>query len=349
MTILFVGTFPGPVHGMSTVNQEIYQKLELDGFSVKKLNTSPKLLEPNIISRIGRIRFFLRVWYWILKANSESEVLYIALSGGLGQLFDIITLVFARIMKIRIILHHHSFAYLKYKKLITSILVMVAGSRATHIALCDDMKMKLISLYGTAKVLVFSNVTNLEFHKMEPIFRPLRTIGYLSNITSEKGGGIALDMAYALNRSDFPVNVLLAGPCTEPELSIKLEEACSESVIEWMGPVYGEDKVSFFSRIDLLVFPTLLNEAQPLVVWEAMAFGIPVIAYDRGCIMDQVGTSGLVMGEGEDFLANSISCIEIWLSDEELFIDLRKRTHLKFLNNVKFAESKYHELLQLCS
>lgn len=57
-----------------------------------------------------------------------------------------------------------------------------------------------------------------------------------------------------------------------------------------MGPVYGADKDRFYQQLDIFLFPTnYANEAEPLVVYEAMRRGVYVIACDRGAISEMLG------------------------------------------------------------
>ena len=70
-----------------------------------------------------------------------------------------------------------------------------------------------------------------------------------------------------------------------------------------LGPVHGAAKARFFAMIDVFVFPTrYAHEADPLVVWEALAAGRPVIAYARGCIREQVGDAGLLIEVHQSFV-----------------------------------------------
>ena len=55
--------------------------------------------------------------------------------------------------------------------------------------------------------------------------------------------------------------------------------------VEIIGPVYNEEKKQFFSDIDLLILPSI-NEAEPLVIYEAFSYGIPVVAFGVGCIQE---------------------------------------------------------------
>ena len=60
-------------------------------------------------------------------------------------------------------------------------------------------------------------------------------------------------------------------------------------VIDYVGPRYGRDKDAFYDSIDVLVFPTQ-NEAEPLVVHEAIERGVPVIAYGSGAIPEIINS-----------------------------------------------------------
>jgi glycosyltransferase involved in cell wall biosynthesis len=61
-----------------------------------------------------------------------------------------------------------------------------------------------------------------------------------------------------------------------------------------VGPVYGDAKFSFLSSIDLLLFPSKYpNEAQPVVIWESLSVGTPVVSTDVGAIAEQATHGGV--------------------------------------------------------
>jgi glycosyltransferase involved in cell wall biosynthesis len=59
--------------------------------------------------------------------------------------------------------------------------------------------------------------------------------------------------------------------------------------LDYVGPIYGDAKDTFFSDLDVFIFPTgYFNEAQPIVLYEAVAAGALVISVDRGAIREQI-------------------------------------------------------------
>ncbi len=69
--------------------------------------------------------------------------------------------------------------------------------------------------------------------------------------------------------------VRVAEPCYDGYLVEALKMATEEGLLERLGPVYGKDKSQFWKMTDAFVFPTQ-NEAEPLVLWEAPAAGVPI-------------------------------------------------------------------------
>ena len=120
--------------------------------------------------------------------------------------------------------------------------------------------------------------------------RGLSAIGYLSNISFEKGIDRFLDVMAALRARGSRLTGRIAGPFADHSVKHYVEERVAEiGGIEYVGPVFGESKSRFLSSIDMLVFPTrYLHEAQPLVVYEAQAAGVVVSASDRGCIAQMI-------------------------------------------------------------
>jgi glycosyltransferase involved in cell wall biosynthesis len=249
---------------------------------------------------------------------------YLGVAGGYGQLYDIAFASLARLSGIRLFLHHHSYAYLQKRRPITAMLVRVAGPSATHIVLCEDMKERLIDLYGTAiRVSVVSNSTNSQPPSEPPRPRTrLNTIGFISHLSRSKGVLEFIDVADRLRRTHSDMQAFLAGPIDEPSLKpILARRLLLAPWIKYFGPIYGEAKSMFYRDIDVLVFPTrYINEAEPMVIAEALAHGVAVITCVRGCIGSVItGGGGVVIGEGRDVVAEAERVLLEWYRDSALF------------------------------
>jgi glycosyltransferase involved in cell wall biosynthesis len=182
------------------------------------------------------------------------------------------------------------------------------------------MKIKLQEKYGIMLVSVLSNLVLLwsDIPKKKEI--KLRTIGFLSNITKEKGGWEVIRLAEAIRKRGWPIKLKVAGPCEDLRLLQSLQNAHDDNLLEWIGPVYAKQRDEFWSSIDLFVFPTnYKNEAEPLVVWEALLFENPVLAYDRGCISTQVGSAGKIISKSSIFVASAMEQLELWQENPQLY------------------------------
>lgn len=342
--ILFVGAFPPPIHGMSMVSQEVYNRLIVDGWSVKKLDTAPKDLKRDLLSRLSRVGRVLEAWFNLIRSQKNQDVLYIALSGEWGQIYDIVSLAIARIKNMHCVLHHHNFSYLKKRSSLTSVLFRVAGREAVHVVLCNIMGRVLQSQYGSdTKILVLSNLAFFPPEVKVRLHPKLRTIGFLSNLTKEKGTEIIIALAFEIKKRGVPLNVIVAGSCQDKALIKKLQQAEAAEVLEWRGSVYGEEKTMFFQNIDTFVFPTQ-NEAEPLVIWEVLAAGVPAITYQRGCIEEQLGDAGVLVSPDEDFISKALVLLEGWLRDESDYQHFVQQAQVQYLSMLEKTVGQWQEL-----
>jgi len=318
--ILVVGPFPPPVHGFAQATMDVAALLEGQGFRVTRIDLKP--IRSGALSFLG-IR--LSQFATLLRAVLRGSGVYVGLSGGMRQGIDLVFLAIARFGGARLYVHHHSFAYLNRPTALASICICLSGRSATHIALCCGMKNALQRRYKTARnVEVMSNAglqsVHLEYRNRTAIQR----IGYLGALTAEKGILEFVNTAVKLAQRHKDLRFSIAGPCDDAAIREQVAATCQAySSIEYVGPVYGADKHAFIGSLDVLLFPSSYsNEAEPLVILEAMSSGIPVIGWDRGCIGEMLlwgDSDSHAIQKEASFSALAATKIEDWLSSPELY------------------------------
>lgn len=103
---------------------------------------------------------------------------------------------------------------------------------------------------------------------MSALFRP------------RKGLEMLLEALVLLRRREVPVRLRAIGafesPEYEREIKARVAELEIEDLISWRG--FTTDVDSELATLDLFVLPSLFGEGLPMVVLEAMAAGVPVVA-----------------------------------------------------------------------
>ena len=319
-----VGAFPPPVHGMAAVNAAVRDELRQAGVTPFVTDIAAPSLGRSLVARLARLPRVLRGLGRLARQRAlRGAILYMSVSGGFGQFYEIAFLLLGRLRGMRALLHHHSFAYLDKPSVLTRALVRVAGDDAVHITLSSGMAERLQRSYGAARAVPVSNAVLFGPTGVQGD-RPtqLATIGFLSNISATKGVFEFLDLIAAAGEAGLPLRARLAGPfqdaATERAVRARLDAL---PMVEYVGPQYGAAKDIFYSDIDALVFPTrYVNEAEPITVHEAMCRGIPVIAYGRGCIPEIVDPNcGLVIDPAAPFVPAALAQLEKWLREPAVF------------------------------
>jgi glycosyltransferase involved in cell wall biosynthesis len=298
MTCLcFAGPLPPPVHGFSTVCAMMLDLLRAR-MPVEVFDRAPSPRP----KPIGLLQQMIRsLSYLATCIGKRNTALYLALSGGRGQIIDLVYVLISKLFRRPIYIHHHSYAYINSPSRLSRCFFALVRQES-HIVLSPNMAVSLNRVYGldTARVRVVSNAA---FYRWDDACQvqanegaPLR-LGFLSNITFEKGIVEFFDVLAALNRRGIDYRAHVAGPVApvaRQRFDALLE---SNAHVHYAGPVYGEDKERFYRQLDIFLFPTrYANEAEPLVIYEAMQRGVHVIACDRGSIAEMLGDgAGLVL------------------------------------------------------
>jgi glycosyltransferase involved in cell wall biosynthesis len=318
--ICLIGAFPPPIVGISIITEQVKKSLQNLGVSTFIINLSPRSLTrnwQNVLIRPLRVIIGIGKYLRYLCITSNPTI-YLAVSGGLGQVYDIFFVMLARLFKKRMFLHHHSYAYVDKKRLLTSLLLQISGGETVHIVLCGDMQYKFRNLYKSVKnTEVISNAGVLDWHETQNVTpkKELKTIGFFSNIFFEKGIAEFFDIAEYFEKKGRNLTALIAGPFQNNDVEAFVHQRISMlKNVSYVGSKYGDKKAEFYKAIDVLLFPTkYVNEAEPITILESMSYGVPVIAWGLGCIINMIPSgAGLVVFKDKDFVLEAINQIEFW-------------------------------------
>jgi glycosyltransferase involved in cell wall biosynthesis len=352
--LFVVGPFPPPVHGASTITAKVAGLLSAAGHPVSCFNVSPPTGSRGPRHHFQRIISFAGCAMAILFRPSSATI-YLSLSGGLGLIYDLVLVIAARISGRAVVFHHHSFAYLLRSGLLMRSIVGAAGARQAHVLLSNGMKSKFQQLYPRARdCVVVSNIAFFDVQKSETGHaRSLfATVGYLSNVSLEKGIDRFLDFIAEIRAKGSSVKGLIAGPFDSEAVRAYVQGRIAEvGGIEYVGSVYDDKKMEFLSCIDLLVFPSRYrNEAEPLVVLESQMKGLPIAATDRGCIPEMLdGPSGILLDSDASDLQPLIRDVFDWEKDPAMFIAVSSAAVAKRQRLVETAKKDRERFLNIFS
>ncbi len=296
--VLFMGPLPPPVHGFSLINAYMHALL------LKRAKVFA-LSRGQLTAR--DLGAFLRGLLCV-----RFRIAYVGLSGSYGQLIDCFFIVLLRLFGATVYVHHHSFSYINTSSLFSRFIFFWLRS-CNHIALCDRMAAGLCERYGVlpTRVCVLSNACFLPVPELfdNQSADKVLSIGFLSNITEEKGIFDFLEIMRVLTEARLPVRGVIAGP-VDPAIQRRFSESLAAlPTVEHVGPVYDLEKRRFYEEIDVLLFPTkYVNEAEPVTVLEAMSHGVLVVARVRGCIGSMVDGVGHAFAEA-DFVDRTIDLL----------------------------------------
>lgn len=127
------------------------------------------------------------------------------------------------------------------------------------------------------------------------------TIGVISRLTPIKGHTYLIKALSVVSRVVPKLKVLIIGEASsskssyKEELELLVKRLGLTRVVEFTG--WKEDIPKVLSRLDLLVLPTVVQEAFGRVVVEAQACGVPVVATKVGGVIELIreGISGLLV------------------------------------------------------
>ena len=148
----------------------------------------------------------------------------------------------------------------------------------------------------------------------------LFTFVFVGRIVGDKGINELIEAFVLLHKKNNDIRLLLIGNFEDKLDPLKAEtkEKITESpFIEYLGPKYGDDLISYYAASDCFVFPSY-REGFPNTVMEAGAMGLPSIVTDingsREIIEDRV--NGLIIPSKD--MTSLFEAMEKVVLDKEL-------------------------------
>jgi glycosyltransferase involved in cell wall biosynthesis len=138
------------------------------------------------------------------------------------------------------------------------------------------------------------------------------TLGMVALFRPRKGIEVLLDAMAILRRQGITVNLRTVGtfesPKYEAEIAAQVRRLQLNEQVAWTG--FTRQVGAELRKMDLLVLPSLFGEGLPMVVLEAMAAGVPVVATRVPGVPEAIrhGQDGVLATAGDpDALARAIA------------------------------------------
>jgi len=356
MSVVAVLQLPPPTTGLSAVNARVVRALAKESMLVGSADLSPPIRGSRTWKLFVRGVRALRACVVLIVSRSRGgKTLYMPSDAAAGIVINVLLMMIGRVLGYKIIVHHHNFSYVNSYSGLMNVFLLLCPESTFHVFLCEKMHHSMAAMYSSAWVgrrhagMVLSNAFMIDRVERVESIREELVIGHLSNLCVEKGSVRFVELFSALRSQGVKVKAKLAGPIGDEQVRGAIQKASQAypDSFEWIGPVYGEAKSDFYASIDVFVFPSqYVNEAQPLVLLEAMAHGAAIIATGLGCTdCDHRESPGVIASDFE-FDALAVN----WLARKSITKErdhTRKQAILQFEQKKQKAEAEFEELIAM--
>ncbi|MCC7476810.1 MAG: glycosyltransferase family 4 protein [Pirellulales bacterium] len=314
---------PPPVTGLSVLTEKVVDSLK-ERTSLLIGNFSAGDSRPSFRTRIIRtFRATACLAKLLLHGRKRNGRLYLACNSQGGLLMTALTIKLAHLLGYKVFLHHHGYMYIDEYDWRMKWTERYLSPNDVHLMhaqqMIDDYRNRYTSkaqftfMYPAIAAFALGNA-----RQNPPL--PLR-LGFLANLTLAKGIDLVLDTFEKLHERGRNVQLVLAGMIASDDAERLVNEALRkyDGAVRYVGAVYNEQKHEYFKSIDCFLFPSR-TEAWPIVLNEAQAEGLPIVATNRGCIRTCVDTeAGLVVYNPNEYVDLAVRQVEEWMDSPEKY------------------------------
>jgi glycosyltransferase involved in cell wall biosynthesis len=346
-SILFVLHVPPPVHGAAMAGTYIHNSSLINGeFDADYINLSTSThLKESGKGSIKKLKAFFKIQYKVVSAlvKRNYDLCYLTLnSSGPGFYKDLLVVAVCKLFGKKIIYHFHNKGVENSQhSRINDLLYRYAFKNTFSI---------LISKYLYSDIKTYAKPSNVFFcaygipeTKIAPA-APVKVrdlsekckLLFLSNMMEQKGVYVLLEACKLLKDKGLTFECNFVGAWSDVSREAfyaKVAQFGLEDFVHGHGPKYNEEKLAFFDKSDVFIFPTYYHyETFGLVNLEAMQHYLPVVSCPEGGIPDIVveGKTGfLVPQRNAEALAEKL---------EVLILDPKLREEMGIAGKRRFEE-----------
>ena len=353
--ILYFIQLPPPVHGVSKINEVVCNSKIINqniNKSLLEIKFSSEVNELNKLT-IKKIFVFIRLGIQLgsrIKKFAPDFVYFTIKPAGKGFYRDIFFVLLIKALGVKPIYHLHGKGIeIKNRVLKTIYNLVFSNSIIIHLSKSLlEREIMPLNLKNSSLFFVENGIRCVDTEKFIKKTDHFIYIFFMSNTFPSKGTFVLLEAFKLLSEKFKHVKLDIAGMSSKNN-DTKIGTFISKNSLDQKARHHRQisihEKHQFLRKADIFVLPTL-NDTFPLVLLEAMQFGLPVISTFEGGIPEIVEdhiTGFLVKQNDVQGLAEKI---EILIGDDDLRMKMGGKGRQKFLN--EFTLDKFeHKMMKV--
>lgn len=342
--ILCIVQLPPPVHGASIMNDNLVNGEIINKFFELIIVNQQFLKSIDKISKFSFEKLFKAFYYAyeIIKkiVTRKPDLVYMTFAPkGFALYRDLGYSFIVKMLGKNIVFHLHEKGIKASSKnsSLRKILLRTAFKNESIICLSEKLVNEIEDVFVKTPYIVPNGIKCYKplKKKTDPSLNNIAQILFLSNYMLNKGILNLLDALEILKKEGYEYNARLVGGPVDLSIDV-LQNLINEKKLSGCviatGPLFHDEKIIELQNADIFVLPSK-NEAFPLVILEAMQFGLPVVSTIEGGITDMVidGETGyLVHPEDTQKLAEKIG---ILLGNKKLRLKMGEKGTERFMKN----------------
>ena len=300
------------------------------------------------------VAFFIELWKLM---TNRYDLCYLAITcHGKGFLKDVPFVFLCKLFRKKIVIHQHNKGMEKdMLRLPYRWLFPIIYGNSKVILLSERLFPDIKKIIQKENVYICPNgIPNVCYDFKERNNGMIHLL-FLSNLIESKGVLFLLDALKSLKDNGFSLICNFVGGESKEIDRNRFEKEVNKRGLDntayYRGPKFGKDKAQYLSDADIFVFPTFYeNECFPLVLLEAMQYGLPIVTTDEGGIPDMVEdrVNGLICDKkNADSLAK---CLEELIIDKPLRRKMGEAGIMKYKNDYTLQgfENRLIDILSDC-